>query len=102
MLDKATTWAHRSNFWTSIRPSSPTQALIDSALERSWGSRSNIWIKIKVPASETLNEGVTAGIQRIGHNMSEFVGGGNQIYVKPGIDGTIPKEWIEEISRFVE
>lgn len=89
--------AHESNYWTRIKPSSPTQAMIDSALDRSWNNTAGKWVEIHVPAGETLHEGLSAGLSRLGStNMSDFVGGGNQIY----INKHIPKEWVQKVERF--
>jgi|GEM_PF-1073793 hypothetical protein len=92
-----TTTAHFSGFWTRTMPISPTQVMIDSALERSWGSHANIWVEVQVPAGTTLYEGVSAGIQRMGHHMSHFVGGGNQVY----LHGNIPREWVQRVGDFL-
>lgn len=89
---------HFSNFWTRVKPSSPTQGMIDLALERSWGSKANLLAQIEVPAGETLHEGITASIQKIGAHMSEFLGGGNQIY----INKDIPKEWVKKVEKLVK
>ncbi len=96
MLDLATTTSHHSRFYTRIMPTSPTAGVIESALERSWGSNANVWVKVEIPAGEILHEGVTASIQRIGHNMSSIVGGGNQVWIPKNI----PKDWVKEVGSF--
>ena len=88
--------AHMSKFWTRIKPTSPTQAMIDLALEPSWGNSARKWVKIKVPAGTEMFEGVPAPILKVGNNMSNLVGGGNQVY----LDFTVPKNWVENIGEF--
>ncbi|MEO5971452.1 MAG: pre-toxin TG domain-containing protein [Bdellovibrionia bacterium] len=89
-------FGHRSSFWTRNKPSSSTQSMIDSALESSWGNQATKWIEIEVPIGKTLHEGVAASIQRVGNNMSEFIGGGNQVY----LDFEVPLEWIINRGKF--
>jgi hypothetical protein len=87
---------HQSGFWTKVKPTSATQSMIDSALEPSWGNQATKWIEIEVPVGRTLHEGVAAPIQRVGDNMSEFLGGGNQVY----LDFEVSLEWISNRGGF--
>lgn len=91
-------YGHTSRFWSHTRPSGPTQAMIDVALEPSWGNKANKWLEIEVPSGHQIFEGVAAPIKRTGTNMSEFVGGGNQVY----LPFDVPSDWIMNRGKFHE
>jgi len=61
-------------FWSRTKPEGPTQAIIDSAIDPSWGNNGTHWLKIEIPAGTTVFEGL-AGPQR------GLVGGGHQAFL---------------------
>ncbi len=75
-------------FWTRDKPSGPVQAIIDSALDPTWGNLGTYWTKVEVPAGTIVHEGVAA-------SQRGLVGGGNQIV----IEGVFPS-WITEQGKF--
>jgi len=75
-------------FWTRDKPAGPVQAIIDSALDPTWGNSGTHWIRIEVPVGTTLHEGVAAAQRGI-------VGGGNQIVIEQ-----IPSGWIKGQGAF--
>lgn len=71
-------------YWTPVRPSGPSQSILDSALLPEWGNRATQTSVIRVPAGQEIFTGV-AGPQvgpRIG---SRLTGGGPQVYI-PRVD----------------
>jgi hypothetical protein len=73
-------------YWTRIEPAGPTQAVIDSALDPSWGNNSINVTKITVPSGVTIYEGTTAPQQGL-------VGGGSQVYI-PKVD----IQWVDSLD----
>ncbi len=88
--------AHQGAFWTRVKPTGGTQAMIDSALDLSWKNNGTKWVEIIVPAGETLYEGVSASILPIGHYTSQFIGGGNQVYINKFVDVS----WVKVVGSF--
>jgi hypothetical protein len=81
---------HMSPYWSKIKPKGPTQVMIDNALDPAWGNRATKWIEIELPTGNQIYEGASASIIKQGNLMSEFAGGGNQIY----LDFDIKSDWI--------
>jgi hypothetical protein len=83
-----------SKYWSRIKPSGPTQAMIDSALDPSWGNKATKWIEITIPQNEKIYEGIVGeiGLQSINapDKLGKLLGGGSQVYV----DNIIPSNWI--------
>lgn len=61
-------------YWTRVKPSGPVQSIVDSGLNPSWGNRATDVVQIRVPAGETIFEGIAAP-------QGGLVGGGNQVYL---------------------
>lgn len=89
-------FGHVSSYWSRNKPSGPTQAMIDVALDASWGNKASKWIEIEIPSGMQIYEGIASPISRSGTNMSEFVGGGNQIF----LPFEISEDWIKNRGKF--
>lgn len=70
-------------YWTRTAPSGPLQSQLDSALNPAWGNTATEVATIRVPAGNTIFEGVAAG-QPI-RGGGSIIGGGNQVYI-PRVD----------------
>jgi RHS repeat-associated protein len=66
-------------YWSTIEPAGPIQAIIDSALDILWGNPATSTIAARIPAGTTVYAGF-AGEQR------GLVGGGPQVFIPGGID----------------
>lgn len=75
-------------YWTRTPPAGPTQSIIDSALNPSWGNNATKWVSIEVPAGTTFYEGVAAA-------QGGLVGGGNQVIVE-----SVNPDWVVDRGSF--
>jgi RHS repeat-associated protein len=67
-------------FMTSVKPTGPTQAILDSALNPDWRNTATAVHQFTLPAGTTIYEGV-AGPQVINGGAGSLYGGGPQIFV---------------------
>lgn len=66
------------SYWSKDRPTGPTQAILDSALDPTWGNNATHWVMAQLPPGTRFFEGVAAA-------QGGILGGGNQIFL-PRID----------------
>ena len=83
-------------YWSRMKPTGPRQAVMDSALDPTWGNRASEWIEVSLPSGSVMHEGAVASVSNIPAGV-ELIGGGNQIY----LDGvTILDSWITGRGSF--
>jgi hypothetical protein len=70
------------SFWTATRPQGPLQAVVDLAIDQTWGNPATTVIKARIPAGTTIYEGAAAA-------QRGLVGGGSQVYIP-----RVNPEWI--------
>lgn len=78
-----------SGWWSRVKPTGPSQAIIDSALDQVWGNSATNWVSIRVPAGTTFYEGIPA-------EQRGLVGGGSQVF----FTSRVSSSWINGGGRF--
>lgn len=82
-------------FWTANRPASSIQAILDTALDPSWGNSGTHWIELIVPAGTQIFEGLVAA-------QRGLVGGGSQIFLLDTENVSVKRQQTFADSRLVK
>jgi filamentous hemagglutinin len=70
-----------SAWWSRTRPTSPAQAMKDSALDPDWGNTAEHWVSIEVPRGTNFYEGTAAP-------QAGLPGGGSQVFFTSRVDSS--------------
>ncbi len=96
----ATDGKELSAYWSHVKPTGPYQAVLDSALDPSWGNSAKKWVEITVPSGEKFYEGVVGEVALRRFNnptpVGQILGGGHQVYVNK----IVPRTWITNGGGF--
>ena len=85
----------RGRYWSTQKPTGPTQATLDLALDPTFKNKATHWFEIEVPANTELSKGIVSPIKNTERGV-ELLGGGEQVYL-----GTDPlQSWVKDTGVF--
>jgi hypothetical protein len=86
-----------SSYWTTIKPSGPSQGVLDSALDPSrmiGRNKATRWVEIEVPKDNTVFIGIAGPVQNLDWGVS-LTAGGPQVFIEK-----VSPDWIQSTGNF--